>query len=213
MQYSIKELFILFMIYSFLGWTWEVVWTLINDKKVVNRGFFIGPYCPIYGCGGILMILLLNKYISDKLTLFIMCILLFSILEYTTSFIMEKIFNARWWDYTKYKFNINGRICLETMIPFGIAGLISMYIVNPFFKRCLDSTPDVVLTLITIVLLIIFIIDVLLSSKIMVNIKGTIKNVKKDNTEEITQRVKEIILQKNYLKKRIIRAFPKFKIR
>lgn len=213
MDYSVKELFIIFMIYSFLGWVQEVIRGIILDKKTVNRGFFIGPYCPIYGVGAILMILFLNKYINDPITLFIMSIVMFSSLEYITSFLMEKIFNARWWDYSRYRFNINGRICLETMIPFGLAGLLAMYIVNPFFKQCLDNTPDLVLTIIYYVLAFSFIFDIYVSLSIMINIKGTIKKVKKDNTDEITSKVKEIIMQKNYFKKRIIKAFPRLKVK
>ena len=213
MNYSVKQLFILFMMYSFIGWIIEMIHQMLRDKKTTNRGFLVGPYCPIYGFGAILMIILLNRYLDQPITLFVMSIVIFSILEYFTSFIMEKLFKARWWDYTKYKFNINGRICLETMIPFGVGGLIAMYIVNPFFTKCLFSTPEVVLTIIYITLAIILIIDIALSSSIMVNITSTIKKVKKDNTEEITNKVKELIMQKNYLKKRIIKAFPKFKIK
>ena len=213
MNYSVKELFILFMIYSFVGWIIEMIDKTITDKKIVNRGFLIGPYCPIYGCGAILMIILLQRYIEEPITLFFMSIIIFSLLEYTTSFIMEKMFKARWWDYSNYKFNINGRICLETMIPFGLAGMIAMYIVNPFFVRCLDRTPYIILTVAYITLSVILIIDILLSTSVMANITSTIKKVKKDNTEEITKKVKELIMQKNYFKKRIFKAFPKLKIK
>lgn len=213
MNYSIKELFILFMLYSFIGWVMEMVDRTIIDKKIVNRGFLIGPYCPIYGFGAILMIILLQRYINEPITLFFMSIIIFSILEYTTSYIMEKLFKARWWDYSNNRFNINGRVCLETMIPFGFAGLIAMYVINPMLVRCLERTPDIILKIAFIFLSITLIIDIFLSTSIMANVTKTIKKVKKDNTEEITKKVKEIILQKNYFKKRIIKAFPKFKIK
>ena len=213
MNYSIRELFILFMLYSFIGWVMEMVDRTIIDKKIVNRGFLIGPYCPIYGFGAILMIILLQRYINEPITLFFMSIIIFSILEYTTSYIMEKLFKARWWDYSNNRFNINGRVCLETMIPFGFAGLIAMYVINPMLVRCLERTPDIILKIAFIFLSITLIIDIFLSTSIMANVTKTIKKVKKDNTEEITKKVKEIILQKNYFKKRIIKAFPKFKIK
>ena len=213
MQFGINELFIIFMLYSFFGWMGEMLGKLIFEGKYINRGFLIGPYCPIYGCGGILLIILLKKYFYDPLTMFIMCILLFSILEYLTSYIMEKLFNARWWDYTKYKFNINGRICLETMIPFGMFGIIAMYIVNPFFYKCFNNMPNELINIISLFLLIIFITDLIVSIFIMINIKNTIKKVKLDNTEEITNIVKELLLKKNVLKRRIIKAFPKLKIK
>ena len=202
-----------FIIYSFIGWIIEMIHQFRREKKMVNRGFLIGPYCPIYGIGAILMMILLKRYSDEPITLFIMSILIFSILEYFTSYIMEKIFKARWWDYSKYKFNINGRVCLETMIPFGLGGLISMYFANPFLERCITRTPDIVLTIIFIVLVVILIIDISLSSSAMVNITKTIKKVKKDNTDEITKKVKELVMQKNYFKKRIIKAFPRLNIK
>ena len=213
MNYNIKELFILFMLYSFIGWIIEMIDRTIIDKKIINRGFLIGPYCPIYGFGALLMIILLQRYVDEPITLFFMSIIIFSLLEYTTSYIMEKLFKARWWDYSNNKFNINGRVCLETMIPFGFAGMIAMYIVNPFFVRCIDRTPDIILTITFITLSIILIIDLSLSTSVMANVTKTIKKVKKDNTEEITKKVKELVMQKNYFKKRIIKAFPKFKIK
>lgn len=213
MKYDLRILFLLFIIYSLTGWIYEVIVGLVKQKKFIDRGFLLGPYCPVYGFGGILMTLLLSRYIDDKVTLFIMCILLFSVLEYLTSYILEKVFNARWWDYSKFKFNINGRICLEVMIPFGIAGLFFMYIANPFFLEIINKIPQTLLSIITIILLIIFILDIFISFDAMFKIKGTIKKVKKDNTEEITKKVKEIIMQKSYLKKRLIKAFPKLKIK
>ncbi len=115
-MYTIFLYILLFFLYSFLGWCLEVLCKLVSEKKFVNRGFLIGPYCPIYGYGAILMSVLLQKYLDDPFTLFIMIVLICSVLEYFTSFFLEKIFHTRWWDYTKYRFNINGRICLETMI-------------------------------------------------------------------------------------------------
>lgn len=213
MKYDLRILFLLFIIYSLTGWIYEVIVGLVKQKKFIDRGFLLGPYCPVYGFGGILMTLLLSRYIDDKVTLFIMCILLFSVLEYLTSYILEKVFNARWWDYSKFKFNINGRICLEVMIPFGIAGLFFMYIANPFFLEIINKIPQTLLSIITIILLIIFISDIFISFDAMFKIKRTIKKVKKDNTEEITKKVKEIIMQNSYLKKRLIKAFPKLKIK
>ena len=120
--------FLLFIIYSIIGWILEIIFAFINLKKFVNRGFLIGPYCPIYGAGCLLLTILLSKYAEDTIVLFALSIIICSILEYLTSWIMEKIFKLRWWDYSDMKFNINGRICLETMIPFGIIGSRVFYL-------------------------------------------------------------------------------------
>ena len=132
---DIRVYFLLFLAYSFLGWLMEVIGKLIQLKRFINRGFLIGPYCPIYGCGALLITFLLKKYIDDPFTLFIMAILLCGTLEYLTSYFMEKIYHARWWDYSQRKFNINGRVCLNTIIPFGLLGMFIIYISNPFLIR------------------------------------------------------------------------------
>ena len=202
----IKKYFALFIIYSFIGWLMEVTLTLVEDKKLINRGFLIGPYCPIYGTGCLLLITLLNKYKNDIVILFIMSIVICSILEYTTSYVMEKLFKARWWDYSRFKFNINGRICLETMIPFGLLGVLVVYYINPFLLKIINTN-----TILFTITAVIFITDVSASFGIITSLKSTINDITKDSTEEITKRVREIIKQRSYFHQRLIKAFPNFK--
>ena len=130
-MHSIELYFLLFISYSVFGWVMEVIVKFIQYKRFINRGFLIGPYCPIYGFGALFITLLLNKYIEYPMLLFIVAIIICSILEYMTSLVLEKIYHARWWDYSNKKFNLNGRICVNTMIPFGILGMIMMYVFNP----------------------------------------------------------------------------------
>ena len=206
--------FLYFIIYSFLGWFMEVCVSLWNKHKFINRGFLIGPYCPIYGWGCLAIILVVGKDTNDILGVFLKAILICSLLEYFTSYFMEKIFKIRWWDYSRRKFNINGRICLETMIPFGLGGMFIMYIVNPFFLRMLSHIPDFLLTVVSIVLALVFIFDLCMSTKIIFNLKSTVRNIKKDSTEEITAKVKDFIMNNaKYAKKRLVKAFPKLKIK
>lgn len=213
MEFDIRIYFLLFLIYSVMGWIMEVTLGLIQSHKFVNRGFLIGPYCPIYGTGGIIITLSLQKYIDDWFILFIMAILICGLLEYITSYLMEKIFKARWWDYSDMRFNINGRICLETLLPFGILGLIIMYILNPFFINVLKQIPELVLTIVSIAFAVIFLTDNIISFNIISNVRKATKKVNKenirDNTEEITKKVKEILLNKSKLNKRLVNAFPK----
>jgi uncharacterized membrane protein len=195
------------MIYSFFGWVMEMIVCSIYDKKVVNRGFLIGPYCPIYGCGCILIISLLFKYRSDPITLVIMAILICGLLEYFTSYIMEKLFKARWWDYSNKRFNINGRICLETLVAFGGLALLLTYIINPFFVGIIDGFSNVLLIVLAMILLVIFIVDMSISLKVISGFKKVARSVNKDNTEEITKKVKELLLERNWLYKRLVGAF------
>ncbi len=210
---NIYDYIILFFIYSFLGFLIEVIVTLACTNKLVNRGFLIGPYCPIYGVGAILVTLLLTHYIDRPLGLFILCIFICAIIEYFTSYILEKIFNTRWWDYSNKKLNINGRICVENLIPFGIGCLIVIYILNPFFTNLLLQIPLTIKKIISIVTLIIFVIDIIISFKIIWKFKKFAKNIKKDNTEKVTKYVRKEILHTNKkLYTRIVNAFPKFEI-
>ena len=208
---SISKYFILFMIYSFIGWIIEVIDIKIETKKLVNRGFLMGPYCPIYGWGGTLMSLLLKNYVDDPLVLFLVAVVICSLLEYFTSFFMEKVFNARWWDYSNKKFNINGRVCLETMIPFGLLGCFLMYVLNPFLLKILNGIPDIVITIIAIILFIIFIVDNIVSYSIITKISISSKKVIKDSTEEITKKVREYVSRNSKFGKRLMKSFPQFK--
>lgn len=209
---NLTEMFLLFIIYSLLGWIVEVINNLIISRKFVNRGFLIGPYCPIYGVGGLIATILLTKYKESIIVLFVMSMFLFALLEYFTSYLMEKIFKARWWDYTDYRFNINGRVCLETLVPFGLLGCFAIYVINPIIFSMFAITSVTVLRIIALILFIVFIIDFIISLKIINSFKNTaVKFLKKDNTEEITKKVKEILLSKSVWTKRLIESFPKVK--
>ena len=220
MLHTAEIYILLFFIYAILGWTMEVVCKLVEKKKFINRGFLIGPYCPIYGYGALLITILLNRYTNDPIALFVMGIVVCSILEYLTSYFMEKLFHARWWDYSQRKFNINGRICLRTMIPFGLLGLFMMYISNPFFFSIIEKIPNNELDIICVILLIIYFIDNIISFNIIRNVNITSQKIK-DNTEEITEevaedltkKVKEILERKSVLHRRLIHAFPEMKMK
>lgn len=205
---TIELYFLLFISYSIIGWTIEVLGKLYEYHRFINRGFLIGPYCPIYGYGGLLITILLQKYSSDPLLIFILGILICSILEYLTSYFMEKIFKARWWDYSQRKYNINGRICLNTMIPFGLLGLVMIYAINPFLNSIYTSFTNQLLSIISIVLFVIFITDYIVSVFALNKIKGVGQLLEKDNTEEMSKRVRELLASIDWRQKRLINAFP-----
>ena len=208
---DIRVYFLLFIIYAICGWCLEVICKLIECKRFINRGFLIGPYCPIYGCGALLITFLLKRYIDDPIVLFVMAIVICGILEYLTSYLMEKIFKARWWDYSQKKFNLNGRICLETIVPFGLLGLLIMYVLNPFLLSKIELIPKVYLNILFWALLIIFLVDNIISIIVMRYVKKTSKNIRKnsDNTEEITKKIKDLLQSKSLLHRRLLDAFPK----
>ncbi len=204
--------FLYFIIYSFIGWSMEVICKLFEQKKFINRGFLIGPICPIYGYGVLLIIILIGRETKDILAVFLKAILVCSILEYFTSYFMEKLFKARWWDYSKRKYNINGRICLETMIPFGILGCLVVYIIHPLIKNSISVlNPTLIITL-AIILFIIYIVDNIISFNVMNKIKIEIKRQTLDSTEIIRKKVLDWIDSNSVLYRHIKNAYPKFKI-
>ena len=114
------EWILYFFIYSFLGWVCECIYCGVPAKKFINRGFLAGPYCPIYGCGALAVIYTLTPFSDNVVILFGMGVIVTSALEYITSYMMEKLFHTKWWDYSKHPFNIHGRICLKNSILFGL---------------------------------------------------------------------------------------------
>lgn len=201
-----------FFIYSFLGWLLEVICKLFEKKKFINRGFLLGPICPIYGFGVLGIILLIGKNTSDILSVFLKAILICSLLEYLTSYLMEKLFKARWWDYSKRKFNINGRICLETMVPFGLLGCFIIYILHPLVNKFVNLFNPTLVIILSIIMFIVFIVDTILSFEVMTKIKKQIKNSKQDNTELIKKKIEEWLNNNSFLYRHIKEAYPKFKI-
>ena len=125
---------------------------------------------------------------------------------------MEKIFKARWWDYSKKKFNINGRVCLETMIPFGILGTSIVYIINPLFLKLINFMPLILRNVLAIILLIVYIIDNVVSFNVMNKIKLEIGKQKADNTEVIKTYIVKWLQDNSFWYRHIKNAYPKFKI-
>ena len=204
--------FMLFFIYAILGWIIETTLVSIEKRKFVNRGFLIGPYCPIYGFGGLAITILLKNYTKDPIVLFLIAVIICGTLEYFTSYIMEKIFKARWWDYSAKKYNINGRICLETVVPFGILGCLVMYVLNPITFKYLNMLSNSMLNIISAICFTIFITDNIVSYNVISSFTKTVKTINvgkiKDNTEEITKKVREVLIGKSFFNKRLMEAYP-----
>ena len=211
MIHILQIYFLLFITYAFLGWCIEVILKYIQFKRFINRGFLIGPWLPIYGWGALLITILLQKYNSDPVALFFLGMAVCSILEYSTSYILEKVFRARWWDYSTKKFNINGRICLDTMVPFGVGAVIIICHINPYLFDLFNTINNSLLNIITLIIFIIFLIDNIVSFNVLSLIRKDNKLLEKDNTEEMSKKVIEKIKNSGFLSKRLLFAYPDFK--
>lgn len=162
-NYDIWSLILMFFIFSCIGWIWEVSLHLITDGVFVNRGVLHGPWLPIYGSGGILILLLLKKFREKPLLTFFFIIIVCGTLEYSTSYIMEMNTGLKWWDYSGYFLNLDGRICAEGLLVFGIGGMAFIYILAPVFDNLIQKIQPAFKRTVCTVLLVIFTMDAVYS--------------------------------------------------
>lgn len=134
----IVDIILYLIIYSFLGWCCESLYCSVLNSQWINRGFLNGPFCPVYGFGAIITLFFLQLIPNNFLSVFIGGIIITSSLEYFTSWIMEKLFHARWWDYSEHKFNINGRVCLLNSTLFGLLCLFLYFQLHPLIKNIVE---------------------------------------------------------------------------
>ena len=166
--------FFLLMVYSLLGWCGEMIYCSAGQRKLCEkRGFLNGPICPIYGHGALVVLLCLNGGCKNPLLTFLLGAILTSLVEYVTSYAMEKLFHMRWWDYSQYKFQINGRICLLNSTLFGLASVFLCHFANPpiasWLTKLLSSGVAVPLAL---VLLALYLADIVLSVRSAIQLGG-----------------------------------------
>lgn len=184
------KIFIYFAIYSFLGWCLESIYKTILEKKPVNSGFLYGPFCPIYGFGAIIMILLLQTLVNNIIVLFIVSMILLTIWEYVVGVILEKVFKTKYWDYSDLKFNINGRVCLKNSIYWGILGVIFTLIIHPTIEEAISLISNHILFHATLIIYIILITDVMISITKILFIDKKIKQI-----NEISEMIKEKVAE------------------
>ncbi len=136
------KIFLWLILYSFLGWVYESTLCSITSRSLVNRGFLNGPLCPVYGFGALTVILAFWQEPNiSPWNLFFSSMVLTCTLEYITSWGMEKLFHARWWDYSEYRYNINGRVCLLGALAFGSFSVVLIKVVHPRVMAVVDSLP------------------------------------------------------------------------
>lgn len=220
------ELFLYFFIYSVIGWFTEMIYCRLCDGKWSDRGFLYGPYCPIYGFGGLIVLIFLEPISNYTILVFLLAIILTTILEYITSFLMEKFFDAKWWDYSERLLNINGRICLLNSILFGFLGLIITYIIHPYIKVLVNYIPVAFVQYIVLIIMIILSIDFTITLNSLLNFKDKLKEIEsiKETLKEKSNSTNKIIytkieeLKQNLIEKRLklsdkrfIKAFPRLK--
>jgi len=186
----IIKYFLTFIIISFIGWSIEEFYSIFIAKEKMNRGFLVGPLCPIYGFASIIMILTLSPFKDNLIILFFASIIICGVFEYISSYILEKVLNIKLWDYdeSKFKYSIGGRIALETLLPFGILGIILVLFINPIIQNILNSINMNILYIVSIIIFIIGSIDLIFSIKVILEMD---KSSKGDVTTKKNEKVKK----------------------
>lgn len=197
MEIFMKVIYIIdfFLIYSFAGWLLESIYKTILEKKLVNSGFLYGPFCPIYGIGALIIYFFLNCFCDNAVTVFLAGFVVLSVWEYIVAWAIEKIFHEKYWDYSNYKFNINGRVCLLNSIFWGALGVIFTYIVHPFVQAQIIKVNSILLIVITVILIILMLVDTVISVIKLTNISKKLEAIKA-LSNEIKTKLQELKAEK-----------------
>lgn len=177
------DIYIFFMIYSFLGWTCESVYCSLGEGRLINRGFLTGPFCPIYGFGALLILMFLSPLTDNFPTIFLAGMFITSLLEYVSSYILEIAFHTKWWDYSSYKFNIRGRVCLKNSLMFGFLGLLLHFFIHPFMEAQVSMISAPALQVIAVSFSVFFVIDFSHAVHTTLKLNSKLSSLEKIRTE------------------------------
>lgn len=213
MIFSAYQIVFFFFIYAFLGWCTEVIYACVNSGKFVNRGFLNGPYCPIYGFGVVAVVMCIYPVKDNLPILFFGSVILTTALEFVTGFILEKIFNEKWWDYSDEHFNIKGYICLKFSLMWGLACIIVVRVIHPIIIKFVDFVPRligiIIISVLSAGILSDIIITVLAIMKIRKNIRliqsisDEMRNISDFTGEKIYDKVSTIMEKNEEYKEKI----------
>lgn len=203
MPQNFYELVWIFIIYAFIGWCTEVSYAALDTGKFVNRGFLNGPYCPIYGCGVVIVVAILTPLKENLLILFAGSFLLTSVLEYITGYILEKVFHNKWWDYSDKPFNIKGYVCLKFSIYWGLACTFIMDIIHPIIYAAIRFIPFMLGVVLLSIIMCVFAADCIITVttilkfnkrlKVMDEMAASIHRLSDEIGENIYENVTDVI--------------------
>ncbi len=202
---------LLFFIFGLAGWCMEVGLKYIQYHRFINRGFLTGPICPIYGCGAVLITVVIGNLAiveSGPVMTFALSFVICGAVEYLTSLVLEKIFHARWWDYSQKPMNLHGRVWIGNLFLFGLAGVAIIHILNPVLYRFLGRISLGTRAVVTSGLLVILVTDFVVSYFVLKLVKAGVDTSEADNTEEISQEVRQLLTNRSYFYKRFSDAYP-----
>ncbi len=205
------SLILLFFSYAFIGWCIEVTLKYFQFHRFINRGFLTGPWLPIYGSGAVLITIAVKGAApleSSIGTTFVLSLLLCGLLEYLTTYFLEKRFHARWWDYSQKPMNLHGRVWIGNLILFGLGGVLIVNLINPLLERISRHLSLPAQEVLALSLSAIFIADYVMSHFVLKLVKTEVEGSKADNTEEISKEVKLLLRDRSVFYRRFAEAYP-----
>ena len=205
------NLILLFFAYAFLGWCIEVTLKYFQFHRFINRGFLTGPWLPIYGSGAALITVVirgLSPLESSIGTTFAVSFLLCGFLEYMTSYVLEKRFHARWWDYSQKPMNLHGRVWIGNLILFGLGGVLIVVLINPLLLRLSGHMSLTLREILAFSLSALFIADYVMSHFVLKLVKTSVERSEADNTEAISKEVRLLLSDRSVFHRRFAEAYP-----
>lgn len=198
-HYTVMQWLFLFYFYCFCGWCIESAYVSINSKKLVNRGFMRGPYLPLYGSGGIMMLVVSAPFQDNIILVYIAGCIGATVLEYITGVAMEALFKVRYWDYSEQPFNFQGQVCLGTSLSWGLLTILMTEFVHKPVEKFMFMIPTRILVPITSVLTILIAADFALSCKAALDIRDILVKMEKakEELERISKRLDVIVALAN----------------
>ena len=207
----IVNLILIFFAFSIVGWCIEVTLKYFEFGRFINRGFLTGPWLPIYGSGAVLCTVSVQGLApleSGYGTTFVICFVLCGVLEYMTSFVMEKRFHARWWDYSKKPMNLHGRVWIGNLILFGLGGVLIVHVFDPLLYRLFAVISLPVRELMALILSAVIAADFVMSHFVLKLVKTGVEQSQADNTEQISREVRLLLSDRSVFYRRFADAYP-----
>ncbi len=208
---KLTDLVLLFFAYALLGWCIEVTLKFIQFGRFINRGFLTGPWLPIYGSGAVLITLAvkgLHPLESSVGTTFALSFVLCGLLEYMTSYVLEKRFHARWWDYSQKPMNLHGRVWIGNLVLFGLGGVVIVNGLNPLLQRLGAQMSLPLREVLAGCLSAVFLADYVMSHFVLKLVKRGVESSRADDTEAISREVRLLLSDRSVFHRRFAEAYP-----
>lgn len=211
MTYTLYEILWFVLIYSFLGWCLEILFAALAKRKFMNRGLLNGPFCPLYGCVMVFVLIFFQGLREHTFFLLVACTVTVGIMEFAAGAVMEKIFKRKWWDYSEYKYNVGGYVSIPFTLLWGVGAVVAVKFLQPLLEKFVQWLPSIFGHIVLIVFGVILACDVIVTISVILKIKYQNKHMKDiaERMNKVSNRLGNAITAK--VQKRVVKAYPNLK--